>query len=195
MPLKLQAEKTPRALTRMLERASSGVNGTLGQQIAEILRTGPGSVDEQFTRQALDSAREGRRPWEPVGDFGSRSAPSSALHRTGGLRRAWRGQHSASITQITPTSVTIGVRGRSMPAAVTHQHGATVKARRYTSSGRPVMQLFLGMEYGIWFSRERVERGFDIPARPVGISSTGLRRVSEAVALYVVAGRQGAASP
>lgn len=195
MPLKLQTEKVPRFLTRMQERVSSGIGGSLGQQIAAILRTGPGSVDEQFTRQALDSAREGRRPWDPVGDFGSRSAPSSALQRTGSLRRAWRGQHPASITQITATSVTIGV-SRLLPAAATHQYGATVKARRYTSSGRPVMQLLLGMEYGIWLPRRRLERGLRIPARPVGISTTGLRRVSEAIARHIAgsSGSTGAAS-
>lgn len=187
MPVRLQTPRDLPALKPILERSRRGFTGPLGQQIAAIIRRGPGSVDEQFTRQALDSAIAGRRKWDAVHDFGNRPAPSSILQRTGETRRAWGGGHPASITDIKPTVVSIGVR-RSLAKAVVHQHGATIRARRFTASGRPAMQIFLGRTYGVWIPARRLLQGLVIPPRPVGISSTVLRRASQAIAQHIATG-------
>lgn len=181
-----------RLLQQMQVRAKQGGQGPLGQSIAQIMRRGRGSVEEQFQRQALDSAITGKRAWAPVGDFGTRKAPSSALRRTGRLFSAWMGGRG-SITRASANAVEVGVSGGEVPYAVPQHEGALVRAKRSTvATNRLTMQEYLGYAYGVWIGAKRLLQGLRIPARPVGVSTQVLSRAGLEISNFLLTGRAAA---
>lgn len=173
---------TERFLRRFQSRAKKGMDSSTSNQVARIMRFGPGSVDAQFSSHRGLSVTRGVTSWPATKPFGSCSPPSSTLVKGGDLHSAWVGRHQGSINDPRPHSVTIGVRGSVIHYASIHQRGGLVKAKTRTSSGRLLMQLALGLgECQIWFTEGRLLRGFRIPPRPVGISAQVLRRAGALV--------------
>lgn len=182
MALRLESSpQTPSLLTRLSSRSRSGISGEVGQAIARIMRFGPGSVQDQFAKQSLDSIVSGRRAWPSTKPFGNRPPPSASLQRTGRTLSAWLGADGASITEVGPNSVAIGVRGSVLPQAVVHQTGAVVRAKTRGPSGKLTMQIFLGKTFGVWMPEARLLAGLVIPARAVGVSAGMLNRAGVAI--------------
>lgn len=184
-----RSSRTPRTFAQIETRAKAGLAGPIGRSIAEIMRRGPGSVQEQFSRQALDSVITGKRSWPAVQDFGTRAAPSSSLRRSGRLFNAWMGTDSAAITNVSPTAVEVGVSGEALPYVGMHMRGATIRALHSNVATKHLtMQLFLGLTYGVWISARRLLQGLKVPARPVGISRTVMQRAGTAVIRHLRTG-------
>lgn len=143
-----------------------------GQQAAKIMRTGTKGVHRQFVDQTeyrLNTAS----PWARTKPFGSRKAGKTMLG-SGAYRAAFLGG-AGSITRVTPVSVEIGVQKSTFPQVAIHQGdraSVTVKPKRRTKGGKDwKMRFFLGLTYGVWMSRKRIEQGFKIPRRRVSVSS------------------------
>lgn len=149
-----------------------------GQQAAKIMRTGTKGVYRQFVDQT-EYRLNTSSPWARTKPFGSRKAGKTMLG-SGSYRSAWLGGAEA-ITQITPVSVEIGVESNIFPQVKIHQGSrtsVTVKPKARTRGGKDwKMRFFLGLTYGVWMSRKRIEQGFKIPRRRVSVSSAVRKEV------------------
>lgn len=125
-------------------------------------------IKEEWETASWRPMSGGLRPWQPVGAFGNRPAPSSPLRRTGALLRAWLGG-PGSITRIGDTEAVFGVSGSRFPHAAVHRGGAgKVTAALSRVPERigitPAMRTFVGLNFGVWFKRSK--RFIEIPRRP-----------------------------
>jgi len=91
---------------------------------------------------------------------------------------------------ITRNSFSVGVDAAQLPQARVFQAAGptTVKAKKRGARGRYAMFWALLYEFGIAFSDKRLERGFVIQPRRVGINRRMLTRVRAAVRNYLVRG-------
>ena len=156
-----------------------------GTQAVRILRTGPGGIKDQFAAQA--EFRGGSViPWARTKPFGTKPAPRSTMQGKGDYKRSWLGG-PGSIERVHANSVEIGVDKGLHPQVAIHQGSrtsVTVKPRQKTKNGKDwKMRFFLGMTYGVWLTKARIEQGLKIPRRRLSVSN----RVRKAVGLMVAA--------
>lgn len=180
-----------RAMAGVREKARRGLDARTGRGVAEIMRTGPGSVTDQFQQERGLRADGSAQPWIRTKAFFACPPPPATLRRSGVLLSAWQGRSSASLTLVTPGSVIIGVRDSILPYARVFQalSPTRVVARRRTRSGRLAMQLALGLgPCKAWLSEGRLLSGLVISPRPVGVS----RQVVERAGIYVLRSWVGA---
>jgi hypothetical protein len=177
------------AMKRLVQRVQAGASvlgkpfaETRGVEAARIMRFGPKGVQRQFvdtTEYRLNQSI----PWAKTKPFGSRKAGKTMLG-SGGYKSAFLGGAGA-ITRITPTSVEIGVSKGLYPQVAIHQgrrSSVTVKPKARTRGGKDwKMRFFLGLTYGVWISKKRLERGLKIPRRRVSVSSDVRRAVGKMV--------------
>lgn len=163
------------------------VNGA-GPAVVRIMRQGPGSVGDQFERQAtMDGART--LSWVRTKPFGIRQPGPRTLYRRGQLLSAWTGRSGHSTARVLPKRVVIGVSGLIHAVVFQRRRDTVVRARRVDRRGRFVMQTFLGLVYGVWASARRLARGFRIPPRRVAISEQMQTRARAATKRYILTGR------
>ena len=128
------------------------------------------SVGRDWRARAWHTPTGGVRPWKPVNQppFGTYQKSNPPLRR---YLRAWQGG-PGGFEKSTPTSVQIGVR---LPGAAAHRGSfgsfigervTLIKARRRTGSGKLRMQLFLGLEYGVWIGEAKLLSGLELHSRP-----------------------------
>lgn len=176
------------------ERAERGLFADgVGQQVAdEVMRSGPGSVAEQFAAESEISPR-GSSPWPATAPFGRRGMPERTLNMTGRLEAAWLGIGAGSITRLAPNAVTVGVDTQVMPHAAVFQSETptVVRGRARGAGGRLAMFWYLGMQFGVWISEARLLAGLLIRPRRVSLNDqiTGRARV---LALDALVGSRGA---
>ncbi len=135
--------------------AARAVKAVIGQEFAGQFYQGPA----------------GRRAWARTHGFGERQAGRPGLGGTSGRpNAAWQG----ASPRITAT--TLELRARYQGAGVhaggvgtQRSHTTTVvRPRKFTSSGRPHMQIKLAADPGIkvFLSAARLKRGLEIESRP-----------------------------
>lgn len=165
-----------------------------GDAVLSAMRKGPGSVGAQFSAQAEDSLN-GLRPWPKTHAFGRRPAPSRTLRDTGKLENAWTGG-SGSVARVTPNSFAIGVDTGVVPYAGVFQSQTPtrVRAKKMGARGRYAMGWMLGMKFGVWLSNKRLEEGFLIQPRRVGVNKTMLGRVRNVLVSFVTRGTTAVAA-
>lgn len=171
-----------RALAGRVQGASRVVSQPFaearGQQAAKIMRTGTRGVRAQFVDQT-EYRLNTSSPWARTKPFGSRKAGKTMLG-SGGYKSAFLGG-AGSVTRVTPVSVEIGVDAGLFPQVKIHQGSrpsVTVKPKRRTKGGKDwKMRFFLGLTYGVWMSKKRIEQGFKIPRRRVSVSSAVRKEV------------------
>lgn len=169
--------------TEMSGRLERTMEGPVGASIAEAVRYGEGSIEQQFASESMIGNTGGRRPWKRGRGFGA----GRAMQRSGRLRSAWLGG-SGSITEVSKLRVRVGVGG-SIPYARPFQNrGSFVKSSKRNDSGRLSMQLAIGLKHGIWISGKVIERGMRIDPRPVSINPQILQRVQKIALGYVITG-------
>lgn len=153
-----------------------------GQAAAKIMREGTRGVYRQFVDQT-EYRLNSSSPWARTKPFGSRKAGKTMLG-SGAYRSAFMGG-AGSITRVTPVSVAIGVSAAVFPQVKIHQgdkSSVTVKPRARTKGGKDwKMRFFLGLTYGVWMSKKRIEQGFKIPRRRVSVSSAVRKEVLQMV--------------
>ena len=136
------------------------------------------SVGRDFRARAWHTPTGSVRKWRPVRPFGTRQPSSPPLRR---YLRAWQGG-PGGFERSTLTSVEIGVR---LPGAAAHRGSfgsgvfervTLIKARRRTASGKLRMQLFLGLEYGVWIGEAKLLSGLELHSRPHATANPELTR-------------------
>lgn len=155
--------------------------------VAETIRRGgPGSIQDQFRRQAETGMRSSSF-WKRTQPFGRRPAPARTLRRTGSLEAAWLGTGAASITETSrANTVRVGVDARLMPqAAVFQRSGITV------IQVTPKMRLYVGANFGVWMKRSTTR--IKVEGRPVALNRDTLGRARKIVQGYYLHG-EGAAT-
>lgn len=155
--------------------------GVLEQLAETVRRGGPGSVQDQFRRQA-ETGMTSSSFWKRTEPFGSRPAPSRTLHRTGSLEAAWLGNGPAAITETNrANTVRIGVDARIMPQAAVFQR-AGVTMIRVT----PKMRAYVGLNFGVWMRRSTTR--VRVEGRPVALNRATLGRARKIVSRYYLHG-------
>lgn len=156
---------------------------TRAQQAAKLLRFHVRGIRDQFTAQA-EMRGAGTTAWAKSKPFGTKKAPNRTMQGSGDYRRAWLGGAGSTET-VSANSVTIGVEREIFPQVSIHQGprtSTTVFPKRRTKGGRDwKMRLFLGMTYGVWMSKARIEKGLKILRRRLSVSND----VKKAIALMV----------
>ena len=180
--MSLSSSGAIRGLTRKVQAGAAVVAQPFGEArgaaAAKIMREGTKGVRAQFVDQTeyrLNTAS----PWARTKPFGTRKAGKTMLG-SGAYKSAFLGGAGA-ITRVTPVSVEIGVDKVLFPQVAIHQGkrpSVTVKPKARTKGGKDwKMRFFLGLTYGVWMSRKRIEQGFKIPRRRVSVSSAVRKEV------------------
>lgn len=163
-------------------------------RVREIMRRGPGSVLEQLQ---LQMSHEGatRTPFVRTKPFGRRPMPLRTLFMSGRYRNALMGEGEGVVDISEPKRIGLSLDADVFPQWPVFQRrdGPTVvkaiPSHRYTSgrfSGRLWMQVFLGLNFGLWFSeRFLLEKGFRNPARRVSTNLVMRERVARALLQYL----------
>jgi hypothetical protein len=161
---------------------------------AEAMRFGSRSVDEQLDA-GVEMSGNSSFPWERTKPFGSRHAPRRTLQRDGVLREAWLGGGAGADEGGDGSSVFVGVDTGAVPYAGVFQRDSPVhwRAKSRGAGGRLKAQTYLGLEYGVWISEERLLEGWDIPPRRLGVSDDMAERVGDVILRHAlgVAGAAG----
>ena len=171
-----------RALVGKVQGASRVVSQPFaearGAQAAKIMRKGEKGIYRQFVDQT-EYRGTSSIPWARTKPFGSRKAGKTMLG-SGEYRAAFMGGRGA-VTRITPLSLEVSVDPNVFPQVKIHQGSrpsVTVKPKRRTKGGKDwKMRFFLGLTYGVWMSKKRIEQGFKIPRRRVSVSSAVRKEV------------------
>lgn len=154
-----------------------------GKQAVRLLRTGTRGISDQFKDQTEYRGAQAI-PWERTKDFGTRKAPRKTMQATGDYRAAWLGG-TGSVENISQNAIEIGVDRGDFPRVAIHQGSApSVKVfpKKRAKGGKDwAMRFFLGLTYGVWLTKARLEKGLKIPRRRLSVSSD----VRKAVALMV----------
>lgn len=176
----------------MAARAKAPCAGASGEAMLDIMRHGEGSIAEQFA-STTEYTLSGSNPWPQTLAFGALEPPSSTLHRSGDLMGAWTGE-AGSISEVTDNRVETGVSGAAFPDAHVFQSETPTKivptARNIR--GGLAMQSFLGLNFNVWLTAERLLQGLVIMPRRVGIGSVMYNRLVSHVENWIVNGRVGA---
>lgn len=161
------------------EEMRAPMRGQLGQEVVKAMRR---VVNQEFSQGGGFRINGGIQRWRKSKPFGNRPAPSTPLGGTSGsIARAWAGGEGGFSNVIEGgTGVEIGVSGH--PKFRVHRGGnESINAGGVTvirpKSGDK-MRYKLGLSFGVWISRARLERGLQIPTRPHAQASL---RLSEEV--------------
>lgn len=155
-----------------------------GVRAAKILRFGNKGISDQFKDQT--EYRGGQAiPWERTKDFGTRKAPRKTMQAQGDYRASWLGG-AGSLETISANSVTIGVDRGLHPQVAIHQGSASsvrVYPKKRTKGGKDwAMRFYLGLTYGVWLTKKRIEMGLKIPRRRLSLSNDVKKAVAGMVA-------------
>ena len=161
----------------------------IGRDLLGIMRKGPGSVDAQF-QQKTEMTERGSRPWPKTKKFGECLPKKGTLENTGLYRGAWTGG-AGSTERITKTSISTGASEAVFPfVGILQAKKATrIFGKRKDARGRFLMQLAIFAKCGIWVSRNKIEEGFVIRPRRVGVSRVMLERFRDRVLNFLIEGR------
>lgn len=156
---------------------------TRAQQAAKLLRFHVRGIRDQFTAQA-EMRGATTSPWAKSQPFGTKKAPSRTMQGSGDYRRAWLGGAGSTET-VSTNSVTIGVEREMFPQVAIHQGSrmsTTVYPKKRTKGGKDwKMRLFLGMTYGVWMSKARIEKGLKILRRRLSVSNDVKKAIAQMV--------------
>ncbi len=154
-----------------------------GKQAVRTLRFGTRGISDQFKDQT-EYRGSGSTPWDKTQDFGTRKAPRKTMQASGGYRTAWLGG-PGGVENISANAIEIGVDRGDFPRVAIHQGSAPfvkVFPKKRTKGGKDwAMRFFLGLTYGVWLTKKRLEMGLKIPRRRLSVSSD----VRKAVAIMV----------
>ena len=144
-----------------------------GKQAVKLLRFGTRGISDQFKDQT-EYRGTGSTPWDKTQDFGTRKAPRKTMQASGTYRAAWLGG-TGGVENISANAIEIGVdRGKFKQVAI-HQGSAPfvkVYPKKRTKGGKDwAMRFFLGLTYGVWLTKKRLEMGLKIPRRRLSVSS------------------------
>ena len=144
-----------------------------GKQAVKLLRFGTRGISDQFKDQT-EYRGTGSTPWDKTQDFGTRKAPRKTMQASGGYRVAWLGG-TGGVENISANAIEIGVdRGQFKQVAI-HQGSAPfvkVYPKKRAKGGKDwAMRFFLGLTYGVWLTKKRLEMGLKIPRRRLSVSS------------------------
>jgi hypothetical protein len=96
------------------------------------------------------------------------------MQASGGYRTAWLGG-AGGVENITANAIEIGVDRGDFPRVAIHQGSASfvkVFPKKRTKGGKDwAMRFFLGLTYGVWLTKKRLEMGLKIPRRRLSVSS------------------------
>ncbi len=167
-----------------------------GDAVIAAMRKGAAG---QFSAQAEDTLT-GSRMWKRSHDFGNRKAPANTLDASGKLKGAWTGSAGAT-SRVTENSFAIGVDTGIVPYAAIFQSqtptlikpksiGHSTRAGKLAAvrRGRPIRYAMfwkLGLTFGVWMSQARLEQGFLIQPRRVGVGRSMLTAVKGVLVGYV----------
>lgn len=207
----------PEAVVRAIRsRMQAPLAGRSGKAVADIIRTGPGSLEEQIRRRTFIDETGASHPWvEPRHVRGVLPAPAQARERI--LWDAALGRSAAAITRIQDNRVAISVDERDVGRASANLGNKIVSsvpyfnfvtggfnARRSPALAQPVkpsrsrrtfpqarwaMWWFLGLTYGLWLTDASLKRGIPTPPKNMGITPTGRKRALDSVLRYVATGK------
>lgn len=171
--MRLSTDRRVESLLRSaLVNARRGPSKAAGNRIVQVLYE---EVGRQFDRGSGESL--GRSlAWKAAHPLGACVPGPRILQKTGRLRNAWTGRDSATRPpQVTPRSVTIGVRGTVLPRATVFQADSptTVRANPSNRTRSGMLAMRAALAFGpckIWIREGRLIRGFRIDPRPVGVT-------------------------
>mgnify|MGYP001595898127 FL=1 len=153
-------------LRRIIAYAQKPFGGTVGRDAIKAARK---VIMSEFSRGGHYRPAGGFDKWPSGHDFGTHQAPPVPLGGLNGrLARAWNGGPGGfDRVSADGQSAVIGV---SIPWARVHRGpDSNPVAGRFTTI-RPKrglkMRHFLGMNFGVWMSAERLKRGLKVPTRP-----------------------------
>lgn len=178
------------------KRLKSPLTGGGGLLVAQAMRRGPGSVDDQFRQQSTFPRGGGRIRWKKTKPFGNRPAPAMTLVRSGGLWAAWTGRGAGSVMRRSARRVVIGVDSRRFPQAgrLNAFQAVYSKARKTGAQGKSAMHWLLGMKYGVWISDKKLRtKGLKVMPRRVSVNPIMLKRATLRLTQYMVDGHAGSA--
>lgn len=207
----------PEAVLRGIrDRMKAPLGGKSGRSVASVIRTGPGSLEEQINRRTFIDESGTGHPWvEPRYVRGSLPEPALARERI--LWDAALGRSGAAITRIEPNRVAISVDerqvgqsaaglGNRIVSSVPYFNFVTggFNARRSSALAQPVkpsrsmrtfpqakfaMWWFLGLTYGLWLSDAALKRGIPTPPKNLGITPVVRKRALDNVLRYIGTGQ------
>lgn len=144
-----------------------------GKQAVKLLRFGTKGISDQFKDQT-EYRGSGSTPWDKTQPFGTRKAPRKTMQASGNYRAAWLGG-AGGLENISANAIEIGVdRGQFKQVAIHQGSAASVKVfpKSRTKGGKDwKMRFFLGLTYGVWLTKKRLEMGLKIPRRRLSVSS------------------------
>ena len=159
-------------LAKAKDVASRPLAETRGMQVAKILRYGVRGISEQFANESEYRGSQSRK-WTKSRAFGNKPAPRKTMDGNGTYRAAWLGG-PGSIESITPSVVTVGIERSVFPQVAIHQGPAsvvTIKPKAKTANGKDwKMRFYLGLTYGVWMTKARLERGLAVHRRRISVS-------------------------
>lgn len=157
---------------------------TRGQQAAKLLRFGTRGISDQFKDQT-EYRGNGATAWQKKHAFGTKSARGKTMLDKGDYRAAWLGRAAGSVETITDNTLTIGVEREIYPQVAIHQGSAasvTVKPKTRTKNGKDwKMRFFLGLTYGVWLTKARLEKGLVIARRRLSVSTEVRKAIANMV--------------
>lgn len=159
-----------------------------GEFVHQTMRFGPGSISDQFAREAEAGTGGGYVAWPKTKPFGNRAAPAKTLQRSGALLSAWKGQGPGAISASTVNSFMVGVDSAIMPAAGVQQAAAPtiIRPRKRAKNGGSAMRYFLGLTFGVWISEARLQAGLSIPPRRVAAGTEMQARVADILKRWLI---------
>lgn len=157
------------------------------------MRRGEGSVAAQLQAQATFTESGAVVPFPRTRPFGTRPQPLRTLLASGRYRMALDTGGEGAVEINEPLRVGLGLDpGRFPQWPVFQAYGPTViRAKRgnRARNGRLMMQVVLGLLYGVWISEQKLLEGLVIQPRPVRTNPLMKRRVAEIYRAYLVAAR------
>lgn len=169
-------------LTPDIRRRMAALPGAVSTEIAQTMRTGPGSFAEQFADETTWSGASSKKAWKKTSAFGRQPPPSKTLQRTGRYRNAWLGQGAGSVFRVSGNDIAIGIDSSVFPQAVVFQ-GSSPTRQRVT----PRQRVFLGMQFGVWL---KVGHTITNTPRAVRYNHRQRGRIWATLAEYIIHGRK-----
>ena len=156
-----------------------------GVQAVKILRFGTRGISDQF-KDETEYRGGGSSGWKKTEPFGTRKAPYKTMQAGGTYRRAWLGG-AGGVETISANAIEIGVDRTLFPQVAIHQGSAAsvrVFPKTRTKGGKDwKMRFFLGLTYGVWLTKARIEQGLKIAHRRLSVSTD----VRKAIARMITA--------
>lgn len=179
---------------------------TRGQQAAKLLRFTARGISDQFKDQT-EYRGNSAIAWQKKHAFGTKSARGKTMLGEGDYRKSWLGRGPGSIESITDNVLTVGVDRGVHPQVAIHQGSAssvtvkpkthikagTITVHRVTKGGRKytqtrkkdatdwTMRFFLGLTYGVWLTKARLEKGLVIARRRLSVSTEVRKAIANMV--------------